>query len=369
MKRARGPDAWELRYYETVNGRRIRKHMTVGTVAQFPTETKARKAAEGFLLNINSDAPTIKTPTFGAVTTRYLEDEKPDHYSTISSYKSYIKNHIAPRWSNTPLDLIKPMAVEGWLKELSLAPKSKSHIKSLMSAIFAAAQRWELIPLGENPMGHVRVKGGSKRVNKPQSLTVEQFRRVLDLVPEPYKAMVLIAQCTGLRVSEIVGLQWKDFNFNDHTLLVQRGVVHGRVGDAKTEYSKAKIPVDSALASVLLELKDRTSGQNAGDWVFANPSTQRPFHQEQIQKKYLRSAGKAAGLTFSLGWHTFRHTYRSLLEESGASIFMQQELMRHATVQTTATYGQVMAETKRKANTNVVQMVLRSPIGEVAAMA
>ena len=45
--------------------------------------------------------------------------------------------------------------------------------------------------------------------------------------------MVLIAGCLGLRVSEIVALQWRDFDFIGLTLLIQRGIVHGRVGDVK----------------------------------------------------------------------------------------------------------------------------------------
>jgi integrase len=57
---------------------------------------------------------------------------------------------------------------------------------------------------------------------------------VLRHVRERYRTMVLIAGCLGLRASEIVGLQWKDFDFEKSTLLVQRAVVHGRVDDVLT---------------------------------------------------------------------------------------------------------------------------------------
>jgi len=55
--------------------------------------------------------------------------------------------------------------------------------------------------------------------------------------------MVLIAGCLGLRAGEIVGLQWADFDFDKATLLVQRSVVHGRVGKVKTEYSRDFVPL------------------------------------------------------------------------------------------------------------------------------
>ncbi len=46
----------------------------------------------------------------------------------------------------------------------------------------------------------------------------------------------------GLRVSEIVALKWEDFDFQELTLMVQRSIVHGRVGDVKTEYSRDSVP-------------------------------------------------------------------------------------------------------------------------------
>ncbi len=61
----------------------------------------------------------------------------------------------------------------------------------------------------------------------------------------------------------------------------------------------------------------------------------------------------------AIGWHTFRHTYRSWLDETGAPMKVQQELMRHASIQTTMNvYGQAMPASKREANGKVVEMVL-----------
>jgi integrase len=64
--------------------------------------------------------------------------------------------------------------------------------------------------------------------------------------------MVLVAQCLGLRVSEVMALQWSDFNFPHLTVRVQRGIVHGRVDEVKTEYSNDDLPLDSDFARVML---------------------------------------------------------------------------------------------------------------------
>ena len=305
--------------------------------------------------------------TFGAVADRFLQDEMPDHHSTQVSYKSLLKNHIKPKWGDFRLDHIRTMAVEGWLNSLALAPKTRSNIRSLMHSIWKCAVRWELIEMRSNPMALVRVKGGSKRKARPGILNATEFGAIVVRIPEPYRSMVIVAQCLGLRASEIVGLQWDDFNFDELWVLIERGVVHGRVGDAKTEYSRDRVPIDPALAEVLIRHRELAQVEGS-PWVFANPKTGRPYHQDSIQQTHIRDAGLKAGLRFPVGWHTFRHTYRSLLDSSGAPMTVQQQLMRHASIQTTMNvYGQAMPEGKREANSKVVEMVLGPKTPEKAA--
>ena len=227
-----------------------------------------------------------------------------------------------------------------------------------MHTIFECARRWELID--SNPIALVRVKGGSKRRNRPQILTVVEFQRLLSHIQEPYRVPVLVAQCLGLRASEILALQWADFDFSHSTVLVQRSVVHGRVDDVKTEYSRDSVPLDSGVADALLRHRGRCFPTAEG-WLFANPATGRPYHQDTIQQKHIRKAARTAGLgNEGIGWHTFRHTYRSLLGDIGAPLTVQKELMRHASIQTTMNiYGNAMTDSKRQANTTVVQMVLK----------
>jgi len=86
-------------------------------------------------------------------------------------------------------------------------------------------------------------------------------------------------------------------------------------------------------------------------WLFANPITGRPYHQEEIQKTHIRGAGVAAGIGGDIGWHTFRHSYRSWLDETGAPLTVQKELMRHASIQTTMNiYGKARTASKRQAH-------------------
>jgi len=177
-------------------------------------------------------------------------------------------------------------------------------------------------------------------------------------LPEPYRTMVVVAQCTGLRVSEILALKWDDVDFERLSMRVSRAVVRGIVDEVKTEYSEDDLPLDPDFATELLNWKRQCPPSRDG-WMFPSPVTARPYEPGTIQYNYIREAGKKLGLD-SVGWHTFRHTYRSVLDASGAPVGVQQKLMRHAQVSTTMDiYGGALMEAKRDANSKVARMVLK----------
>ena len=77
-------------------------------------------------------------------------------------------------------------------------------------------------------------------------------------------------------------------------------------------------------------------------------------------KTHIHNAAVAAGIPGKVGWHTFRHSYRTWLDQAGASMTVQKALMRHASITTTMDiYGQSVSDGNRQANSNVVAMVLR----------
>src|SRR6202050_1165982 len=184
--RKNGPEVWVLRYRETLaDGSKRVPSLIVGSIEEYPTESRARTASMSRLLSINQEKPEGVSLPFGAVIERYLAKELPERNSTASRYRSWLKNYVQPKWAECSLDQIKPVAVEDWLKRLSLAPKSKSHLKNLMRVLFNAALRWELIPYQLNPMSLVRVKDGSKRKREPKTLSAGEFWRRLVHLPPP----------------------------------------------------------------------------------------------------------------------------------------------------------------------------------------
>ena len=381
VQRKRGPPAWEFRYREDCGGMRRQKQLTL-SAAQYPSEAQARRAIERLLIKLNAQPPSsgsIAEPIFGALIDRFIaaeqlleiRDQNPGptmieglQYSTACSYLTILERHIRPRWGQCPIGQVRSWAVLDWLNALRAAPKYKGKIKALLHRLIEKAMLWEMIELQRNPMTLVEVRGISKRRKKPFVLTIEQYFSLLDQLPEPYRTMAIVAQSTGLRISEILALQWGDIDFEHLTMRVTRKIVNGRVGRVKTEYSEDDLPLDPDFAAHLLHWK-RQCPHSHEDWVFSNPVTCQPYYASEIQKDYLRPAGEKTGLQVNgqsvpLGWHTFRHTYRSLLDATGAPIGVQQKLMRHAQVATTMdVYGNALMESKREANSKVVALLLR----------
>ncbi|HZL51295.1 MAG TPA: site-specific integrase [Terracidiphilus sp.] len=201
----------------------------------------------------------------------------------------------------------------------------------------------------------MKVKDSSRRQKRPQVLSPEEFQELLTVLKEPHKTMVIVAMCTGMRVSEVLALRWEHIDFKAGALLVQQGVVNGRIGKVKTEASHDEIPLDPAFADVLLKVKgDRSEGL-----VFPSHVTGGCFYAGIIQRNILKPKREGIGIK-GLGWHTLRHTYRALLDEAGAPVGVQQKLMRHSNVATTMNvYGNASLKAKQQANSKVVQMVMK----------
>lgn len=276
-------------------------------------------------------------------------------YSTAAGYQSYLKKHIKPRWGSTPLVAVKALEVSEWLKSLPLAPKTRGQVRAPLHLLFEKAMLWELIELQRNPIELVKLRGTSKRQKRVQILSPEKFQELVSVLKDPYKTMATVAMCTGMRVSEVLALRWEHIDFKAGVMLVQQGVVNGRIGKVKTEASHDEIPLDPAFADVLLKWKgDRSVGL-----VFPFHATGGCYYAGIIQRQILKPKGEGIGIT-ELGWHQLRHTYRSLLDETGAPIGVQQKLMRHSNVAATMNvYGNASLRAKQQANSKVVQMVMK----------
>jgi len=107
------------------------------------------------------------------------------------------------------------------------------------------------------------------------------------------------------------------------------------------------------------------AGFQAGKMVLApaigGSVGKKTYWGQTIMRSFIRPAAVKIGIAQHIGWHTFRHTYSSLLAATKADIKVMQELLRHASSRVTLdTYTQAVTIHKRRAQSRVIRL-FRAP--------
>ena len=376
LQRRNGEQVWEYRWREMkFDGSRIRRATVLGPIAEYPNESSALKAVDALRLTINHQTPRHnQNIDIEALVNHYREHELPDifnkngskeqlgeelrkSFSTQDTYEGYLRKWILPRWQSYRLSEVKAVAVEKWLKTLPLANGSKAKIRNIMSALYSHAIRWEWAE--KNPITSVRQS--AKRQKTPCVLTIAEVVSLLIAIPEPFRTAVFLDGSSGLRVGELLGLKWEDVDFENNVIHIRRSIVKQRIGPPKTETSKNPIPLDAELAAKLWLWKQETPYDRAADWVYASPAKNgtQPYWPNSIYRVYIKRGAEKAGIKKRIGWHTFRHTFGTILNANGENPKVIQELLRHANLKVTMdTYVQAVTDEKRGAQSKVVRMLL-----------
>jgi integrase len=383
VSRKEGTDVWQFRWYERdLHGARIQRKRVIGTVERYPDGAAARTAMTIVLAELNSGKARISC---SSITVAQLCDHFEQReltrdntwrsYSTKKTYQAYLNRWVLPHWRHYELAEVRTIQVESWLRRLPLAKSSCAKIRNLMSVLFNHACRYELFD--RNPIYLVRQS--AKRRRAPTVLMPDEIKAILDNLSIRERTLVLLAVSTGLRQSELFGLKWGDIDLVQGTMNVTRSIVYGVVGPCKTESSQKPVPVHPLLADALSDWRKQCAYTKPDDWVFASKRHRgrRPYWGQAILRKYLRPVAQRLGIQKCIGWHTFRHTYSTLLRSVGTEFKVMQELLRHSTLRSTLDiYTQAITPAKHAAQAAVLALVFPcearatpqpSSSGEVAA--
>ena len=127
------------------------------------------------------------------------------------------------------------------------------------------------------------------------------------------------------------------------------------------------VPLDAQTAESLLAWKAKSAYVSPGNWVFASPlmKGKQPYWPGTLWRYYGLPALKRAGITKDVCFHTFRHTFGTLLNANGENPKVVQELLRHASLKvTTDVYMQAVDPQKREAQSNLVKLVRKGRVSE-----
>jgi integrase len=362
--RKQGPAVWQFRWSEKdPNGKRVYRKRVIGTVEEYSDTEAARHALACLVTEVNLGKSRTKSiaMTIAQLCNHFQQRElaKDDHwrsYSTRLNYTFYLRRWIIPRWGKYELEKVRTIEVESWLRSLALARSTCAKIRNIMSVLFNHARRYELFD--RNPINLVRQS--SKRRTAPVVLTSAEIKALADGLALRERTLVILAASTGLRQGEMFALKWSDIDFSQGCMNVTRSIVYGVIGRCKTESSQKPVPLHPFLADVLAQWRQHCTYQQPDDWIFASVPHRgrKPYWGQVILRKYVRPAAQKLGIQKHIGWHTFRHTYSTLLRSVGTELKVMQELLRHASLRSTVDiYTQAITPAKHAAQAAVLSLV------------
>lgn len=246
----------------------------------------------------------------------YSKLHKKDYIHDISKTKS-IKNFF----KNKNIDDILTKDIENYIKYLRL---EKNLSNATINRYLAALKKMFNIAIA-NDMLHrnpcVNIKKLKENNEKIRYLTIEEEKRLFEVLPEHIKPIVVCALQTGMRRSNILNLRWEQIDFEYNFIEIEKQENKG--------HKIIRIPISEKL---LTELK--TIGIKNNGYVFINPETQKPYNT--IRKAWL-SALKRANIE-NFRFHDLRHTVATRLVERNVDIRTVQEIMAHSSISTTQRY-------------------------------
>jgi len=389
ITRKDGVERWQFRWLDKGgDGISRERKKTIGPVKDYPENSKKlQDLLAGLRLSINTDGPTELTSiTMAEAVEHYKLHELTDHgrdgkaYSTCSRKTVVLNKWVLPHWGKLELRAIKTVAVEEWLRTLvtdkfgkpkPLAGGTKEKIRDAMSSVFNHAIRWDFTDRNPitGPVKGAGVRVSAKRERTPDILEVEEMQSLLSALGIRERAMVFLDMPSGLRRGELAALKWGDFDFKNLHVSVTRSLVDQHVGPVKTEASRKLMPIDEYVAQDLLAWYGVTPYKKPSDYVWATNANRagakrgkQPVWLSSVMRDYIQPVARELGIHKKISWHTFRHTFSSILKANGEDVKVVQELLRHATSKMTLdTYTQALSPDKRAAQSKVVGMIRPKP--------
>jgi integrase len=143
---------WNFLWWEGAR----RRSRQIGTLKEFPTKSAAWQVAQSFQSdNFGQPSETpklVERDTVRALAARYEQERLPPRHSTARMYRSWLRNHILPRWGEEPIEGVQPRAVELWLRSLKLSPKSRAHVRGILHLLMEFAMWSGALEISRNPI-------------------------------------------------------------------------------------------------------------------------------------------------------------------------------------------------------------------------
>lgn len=368
-----------LRYVSPADG-----HLHAKKKRGCKTEAEANRAIKAWNKEINSkDFVDVRRDTVEDFMTDWLEvfkkpDLKPTSYDRL---EMTLKLHIFPKLGKVQMGKIDAETIQKHLNSMQTAGKSYSTIKKVYDA-FNACFKWGISSrkLQYNPMGAVIVPGSTKK--KSTSTKKSRKSSVKFFTPEQQDKLIAAAIAkypngtpiyrfgyvvplllnTGMRLGELLGLQWKrDVDLDQRTISIDNSLVLIKNRNVSTENKTVLLDQDSVKSEsgvrtlylndealdAIKHLYEITGSQTYVLSTKAGKPVQ-PSNIERMMRNVVERAGLPANK--NMGPHALRHSFATNLFRQHVDVKVISELLGHSDVGVTSNiYMHVMDDQRRDA--------------------
>jgi site-specific recombinase XerD len=324
---------------------------SIGNARTMPVQ-EARNLALSFMKEIKQKktVTTLSADHVGLKLDNFLFEK---YLPYVRSYKrswksdmSMINTHIAPTLGKLVMCKVSAFDITNFIESMkhkNLAPGTINRALVLLRYAYKLAQRWQEPGVNLNAWLSIKQLKVDNRIER--YLTAEQSANLLHAVKDSLNAKLVFIVAfliyTGARKREVLEVKWSDINFHQ-----------GYWKISKNKSNKVRhIPLSEGALETLKAVREKSTSQHWGvqdmqnDFIFANPSTGKPFSSFFYS---WNTARVKAGMP-ELRVHDLRHSFASFLVNAGRSIYEVKELLGHADIKTTSRYAHLSQESLKAA--------------------
>ena len=259
--------------------------------------------------------------------------------NTRTSFQGNLDRWIYPALGELKLPDITPANISAMLLSIQASGKGYATVIKvyvILHGLFKMAYMADAIT--RNPMDKVerpKPRKNEAQTDGAEAYTAEELRHILtrlDHEPLKWRALVRLLVDTGIRRGECCGIQWKDVNFKENTIIIcgnfcytpQKGVYLDTPKNGKTR----TIDVDEDVMALLRALRDQQEDKTSSAFVFTQEDSSAPMNP-QSPTRYMKKFADRNGIQ-GLHPHKLRHSFASVAITSGADIASVSEKLGHS---------------------------------------
>jgi integrase len=266
----------------------------------------------------------------------------------VETTESHLKAHILPQLGQVALCQLNVRRVQEFVNKISPGRSGKmvENVLLTLTGILRHASKWNE---DIKPVNISDLTMPPKEKSKPRFLSGREIKKLITASRGVFRTILLVLALTGMRINEVLGLRVEDVDFDNRLIHVTKSAYNGTLGTPKSDASAADIPLSATLAKALRgHLHSKHYRENPLGVLFANRRL-RPFSDNKLREKSLRPLLRSLEMK-QVGFHAIRHGVASELLNSGTSIVVVRDQMRHSDVRVTlGIYGHVVGNAQRKA--------------------